>query len=137
VVSSTPRPHFIPGRDPVPIVQEAGWAPAPVCTGGKSRPHRDSIPERPARSSVAIPTELPGARIYIYMHTHTHTYIHTYTHTYTHTHTHTHIHTHIHTYIKYIHMWLYIKIIMMQNIMRKSSLETNVSKCDRTDLCIF
>jgi len=30
VVSSTPRPHFIPGKDPVPIVQEAGWAPGPV-----------------------------------------------------------------------------------------------------------
>ena len=27
---------------------------------GKSRPHRDSIPDRSARSSVAIPTELPG-----------------------------------------------------------------------------
>jgi len=27
---------------------------------GKSRPYRDSIPDRPARSSVAIPTELPG-----------------------------------------------------------------------------
>ena len=26
---------------------------------GKSRPHRDWIPDRPARSSVAIPTELP------------------------------------------------------------------------------
>ena len=25
VVSSTPRPHFTPGKDPVPIVQEAGW----------------------------------------------------------------------------------------------------------------
>ena len=30
--------------------------------GGKSRPHRDSIPDRPARSSFAIPTELPGPR---------------------------------------------------------------------------
>jgi len=60
VVSSTPWPHFIPGKDPVPIVQEAGWAPGPVWTGGKSRPHRDSIPDRPARSSVAIPTELRG-----------------------------------------------------------------------------
>jgi len=49
-----------PGKDPVPILQEAGWAPGPVWTGGKSRPHRDSIPDRPARSSVAIPTELPG-----------------------------------------------------------------------------
>jgi len=60
VVSSTPRPHFTPGKDPEPIVQEAGWAPGPVWTGGKSRLHGDSIPDRPARSSVGIPTELPG-----------------------------------------------------------------------------
>jgi len=39
-----------PGKDQVPILQEAGWAPGPVWTGGKSRPHRDSIPDRPARS---------------------------------------------------------------------------------------
>jgi len=39
-----------PGKDPVPIVQEAGWAPGPVWTGGKSRPYWDSIPDRPARS---------------------------------------------------------------------------------------
>jgi len=50
VVSSTPRPHFTSGKDPVPILQEAGWAPGPVLMGGKSRPHRDSIPDRPARS---------------------------------------------------------------------------------------
>ena len=50
VVSSTPRPHFTPGKDPVPILQEAGWASGPVSAGGKSRPHRDSIPDRPARS---------------------------------------------------------------------------------------
>jgi len=60
VVSSTPRPHFTPGKDPVSIVQEAGWTSGPVWTGGKSRPHRDSIPERPPRNSVAIPIELPG-----------------------------------------------------------------------------
>jgi len=30
VVSSTPRPLFTPGKDPVPIVQEAGWAAGPV-----------------------------------------------------------------------------------------------------------
>jgi len=47
VVSVTPRPHFTPGKDPVPIVQEAGWAPESVWTGGKSRPHRDSIPAPP------------------------------------------------------------------------------------------
>jgi len=50
VVSSTPRPHFTPGKDPVPIVQEARWAPGPVWSGGKSRPLRNSIPDRPARS---------------------------------------------------------------------------------------
>ena len=50
VVSSTPRPHFTPRKEPVPILQEAGWAPGPVWMGGKSRPHRDSIPDRPARS---------------------------------------------------------------------------------------
>jgi len=42
------------------VLQEAGWAPGPVWTGGKSRPHRDSIPDRLARSSVAMLTELPG-----------------------------------------------------------------------------
>ena len=62
VVSSTPRPHFTSGKEPVHILQEAGWAPGPVWTGGKSRPHRYSIPDPPARSSVAIPTELPGTR---------------------------------------------------------------------------
>jgi len=36
----------------VPILQEAGWAPGPVWTGGKSRPHRDSIPDHPARSQL-------------------------------------------------------------------------------------
>jgi len=50
VVSITPRPHFTPGKDPVPILEEAGWAQGLVWTGGKSRPHRDSIPDRPARS---------------------------------------------------------------------------------------
>ena len=60
VVSSTLRLHFTPGKDPVPIVQEAGWTLGPVWTGGKSRPHRYLIPAHPACSSVAIPTELPG-----------------------------------------------------------------------------
>ena len=35
-----------PGEeDPVPIVQEAGWAPGPVWTGAENlAPHQDSIP---------------------------------------------------------------------------------------------
>ena len=58
--AARPRRTLPPGKDPVPILQEAVWAPGPVWTGGKSLPHRDSIPDRPARSSVPIPTELPG-----------------------------------------------------------------------------
>ena len=54
--ASHPGPQLTRGKDTVPILQEAGWAPGPVWTGGKSLPHRDSIPNRP----VAIPTELPG-----------------------------------------------------------------------------
>jgi len=38
VVSSTPWPHFTLGKDPVPILQEAAWAPGPVWTDRKSRP---------------------------------------------------------------------------------------------------
>ena len=30
-----PRPLFNLGNDPVPIVQEAGWAPGPVWTGAE------------------------------------------------------------------------------------------------------
>jgi hypothetical protein len=34
---STARPgRFTPGNDPVPIVQEAGWAPGPVWTGAEN-----------------------------------------------------------------------------------------------------
>ena len=36
---------FTPGKDPVPIVQEAGWTSEPVWTGEENLgPHRDSIP---------------------------------------------------------------------------------------------
>ena len=34
--TSTPRPLFTPGKDPVPIVQEAGWVPGPVWTGAEN-----------------------------------------------------------------------------------------------------
>jgi hypothetical protein len=44
VVNATPRPLY-PGKDPVPIVQEARVSPRAVLDGcGKSLPHRDSIP---------------------------------------------------------------------------------------------
>ena len=60
VVSSTPRPHFTPRKDPLPILQEAGWAPGPVWKGGKSRPHWDSIPNRPARSQLLYRLSYPA-----------------------------------------------------------------------------
>ena len=66
MVSSTPWSYFTPGKDPVPILQEAGWAPGPVWTGGNSCSHRNSIPDHPARSSVAIPTELRGPYLTVY-----------------------------------------------------------------------
>jgi hypothetical protein len=59
-------PHFTPGKDPVLVLQEAGWDPGPVWTGGKPRPHQDSIPDRPPRSSVTVLTELPGPQLKIY-----------------------------------------------------------------------
>ena len=37
------------GKDPVAILQEARWVPGLVRTAGKSRPHRELIPDRPAR----------------------------------------------------------------------------------------
>jgi len=49
-----------PGKDPVPILQEAGWTPGPVWTGRKSRPHRDLIPDCPARSQSLYRLSYPA-----------------------------------------------------------------------------
>ena len=50
-VSVTPWPLFTPGKDPVPIVQEAGWAPGPVWTGAENlAPTRIRSLDRPACS---------------------------------------------------------------------------------------
>ena len=49
-----------PGKDPVPILQEAEWAPGPVWTGRKSRLHRDSIPDSPARSQSLYRLSYPA-----------------------------------------------------------------------------
>ena len=68
MVSNTPRLHFTPGKDPIPILQEAGWVPGPVWTGGKSRPHRDSIPDRPARSQSLYRLSYPAHPNYILLH---------------------------------------------------------------------
>ena len=50
-VSLTHRPIFTPGKDPVPIVQEAGWAPGPAWTGEENLASTGiRSPGRPARS---------------------------------------------------------------------------------------
>jgi len=52
-VSVTPRPLGTPGKDPVLIVQEAGWAPGSVWTGeGNLAPTGILSPDRPARSRL-------------------------------------------------------------------------------------
>jgi hypothetical protein len=41
---------FTPGKDPVPILQEAGWAPGPVWTGAENLALTGiRSPDRPAR----------------------------------------------------------------------------------------
>ena len=50
MLSVTARAHLTPGKDPVPIVQEAGWASGPVWTGAeKLAPTGILSPDRPAR----------------------------------------------------------------------------------------
>jgi len=52
-VSVTPRSLFTPGKDLVPIVQEAGWAPGPVWTGvGNLASTGIRSSDRPARSQL-------------------------------------------------------------------------------------
>jgi len=65
VVSSTPWPHSTPGKDPVPILQEAGWAPGSVWTGGISRLHREWIPDRSALSQSLYRLSYRAYYIYI------------------------------------------------------------------------
>ena len=52
---------FNPGKDPVPIVQEAGWAPGPVWTGVENLvPTRIQSPDRPARSQSLYQLSYPA-----------------------------------------------------------------------------
>ena len=51
--SVTLRPLFTPGKDPVPILQGAGWAPWPVWTGAeKLAPTGIRSPDRAARGEL-------------------------------------------------------------------------------------
>ena len=66
---SAPRPgHFTPGKDPVPIVQEAGWAPGPVWTGAENlAPTGIRSPHRPVRSESLYRLSYRCPIIYIYI----------------------------------------------------------------------
>ena len=60
VMEATPG-RFTPGKDPVPIVQEAGWAPGTVWTGAEILAHTGirSL-DRPARSESVYRLSYPG-----------------------------------------------------------------------------
>ena len=61
MVSRRLRPYFKPDKDPIPILQVAGWVGTRVGADGRkisSSPGIDHGPSSPL--SVAIPTELLG-----------------------------------------------------------------------------
>jgi hypothetical protein len=63
-MNSTSRPIYPRERDPVPTVQEAGWAPEPVWKGVEKRKSLastgDRTRERPARSESLYRLHYPG-----------------------------------------------------------------------------
>jgi hypothetical protein len=67
-VSVTPRPLLTPGKDPAPIVQEAGWAPGPVWTGAENLSSTAiRSPDRPVRNPSLFWLSYPACkRIYGY-----------------------------------------------------------------------
>ena len=59
-VSVTPRPLFTPGKDPVPIVQKAGWARGPIWTGAENlAPTGIRSPGRSVRSQSLYQLRYP------------------------------------------------------------------------------
>ena len=58
----TPRPgRFTSGKDPVPLVQEAGWAPGSVWTGVENpAPTGIRSPDCPVRSESLYRLSYPG-----------------------------------------------------------------------------
>ena len=61
MVSVKPRPLFISGKGPVPIVEEAGWAPGPVWTCAENlAPTGIRSPDRPARSQSLYRLQYPA-----------------------------------------------------------------------------
>jgi len=66
VGGSVPRPVRLYPLERPGTHCTGGWVvPRVGLEGRKFSSHQDSIPDRPTRSSVAIPTELPGPLIVI------------------------------------------------------------------------
>ena len=64
VVNATPRPLYPPGKNPVPIVQEAGWTSGPVWTDAEDLATTGiRSPDRPAHSESLYRLSYPGLRI--------------------------------------------------------------------------
>jgi hypothetical protein len=62
---SRPGRSLPPGKDPVPIVQEAGWAPGLVLTGVENlAPTGIRSPDRPARGQSLYRLRYPAHVIY-------------------------------------------------------------------------
>jgi hypothetical protein len=56
---------FTPGKDSVPILQEAGWAPGPVWIGAENLTSTGILsPDRPAPSESLYPVSYPGPSTY-------------------------------------------------------------------------
>jgi hypothetical protein len=56
-----PAAFYPPWKDPVPIVQEDGWAPGPVWTGAENlAPSGVRYPDRPARSQSLYRLSYPA-----------------------------------------------------------------------------
>jgi hypothetical protein len=64
-----PRPLFTLGKDPIPIVQEAGWAPGPVWTGAENLtppPGFEPLTVQPVGSRYNDYASRPTADVYLY-----------------------------------------------------------------------
>ena len=76
-VSVTPRSLFTPAKDPVPIVQEAGWAPGPVWTGAENlAPNGIRSPNRPSCSQSLYRLRYPAHLLYTIMQTYVYGSVH-------------------------------------------------------------
>ena len=56
---------FTPRKDPVPIVQEAGWAPGQVWIRAENLTPPGFGPQNVQPVAVAIPTTLPGPLVVV------------------------------------------------------------------------